>query len=242
MYPAAHRLLWQEVVAAGTLLTEAPLGAAPEAWRFPARNRLIAALSDVLVVVESRAAGGSLLTVDQALRRDVPVMAVPGSIRNPAADGTNQLLTDGAAPVRSVDDILVALGLVEATTALRRTVEPRPPAAIRGAPGPSAEVDDPPPPGERAGERSTHDHPMTPVERAVLDALDDGPTSVDTVVRRCALPVPSVLAVLQRLVTRGLVALDGGRYARVGAAPTSWSTTVDSPAPGVVEPTPPVGE
>lgn len=110
-YPAAHRSLWEEVAGAGCLLAEAPLGARPDAWRFPARNRLIVALSDLVVVVESRAAGGSLLTVEQAIRRGVDVMAVPGSLRNGAAVGTNRLLADGCAPVCDVGDVTTALGL-----------------------------------------------------------------------------------------------------------------------------------
>jgi DNA processing protein len=75
------------------------------------RNRILAALCEVLVVVESRERGGSLITARAALERDIEVMAVPGSVRNRAAIGTNQLLRDGAAPVMGVDDVLVALGL-----------------------------------------------------------------------------------------------------------------------------------
>jgi len=110
-YPPAHGELWAKVALAGALLSEAPMGAPPEPWRFPARNRLIVAMSDLVVVVESRAAGGSLLTVDEAVRRGVDVMAVPGSLRNGAAVGTNQLLADGCAPVLAVADITTALGL-----------------------------------------------------------------------------------------------------------------------------------
>ncbi len=121
VYPRRHRGLWQRVGEAGCLCTEAPLGAKPAAWRFPARNRLIAALADLVVVVESRVAGGSLLTVEQAIRRGVDVMAVPGSVRNPAADGANQLLVDGCAPARSADDVLMALGLSTIDRAARRT-------------------------------------------------------------------------------------------------------------------------
>jgi DNA processing protein len=111
VYPKRHGALWQAVERAGTIASEAPPGAAPTRWRFPARNRLIAAMADIVVVVESRRAGGSLLTVDEAIRRDRQVMAVPGSVRNPAAEGTNALLADGCAPVTSVDDVLLALGL-----------------------------------------------------------------------------------------------------------------------------------
>lgn len=110
-YPRVHATLWAEVCARGVLLSEWPPGTAPEPFRFPMRNRILAALSEVLVVVESRERGGSLITAQAAIERDVDVMAVPGSVRNRAAAGTNQLLRDGAAPVTGVDDVLVALGL-----------------------------------------------------------------------------------------------------------------------------------
>jgi DNA processing protein len=111
VYPPRHRDLWAAVARTGLLLSEAPLGARPERWRFPARNRIIAALADLVVVVESHRRGGSLHTVDEADRRGVDVMVVPGSVRNPAATGSNELLAEGRAPVLSVDDVLVALGL-----------------------------------------------------------------------------------------------------------------------------------
>ena len=111
VYPPGQTELWRAVAAAGVLLSEAPLGAAPERWRFPARNRIIAALADLVVVVESHRRGGSLHTVDEADRRGRDVFAVPGSVRNPAAAGTNELLAEGRPPACSVDDPLVALGL-----------------------------------------------------------------------------------------------------------------------------------
>jgi len=126
VYPRRHEELWAEVAARGVIHTEAPIGARPEPWRFPARNRLLAAISDLVVVVESRAAGGSMLTVEQAIRRGISVMAVPGSIRNQAADGTNQLIADGCQPVRDVDDIVMGLGLRSVDTAERHTGSPAP--------------------------------------------------------------------------------------------------------------------
>ena len=110
-YPRVHARLWEEVCRRGVLLSEWPPGTVPEPFRFPLRNRILAALSEVLVVVESRERGGSLITAQAAIERSIDVMAVPGSVRNRAAVGTNQLLRDGAAPVTSVDDVLVALGL-----------------------------------------------------------------------------------------------------------------------------------
>lgn len=111
VYPPRHRALWHRVAHHGLLLTEAPPGAAPEPWRFPRRNRILAALAEVVVVVESHASGGSLSTVRNAIDRGVTVMAVPGSVRSPSSAGTNRLLADGVAPVLSADDVLTALAL-----------------------------------------------------------------------------------------------------------------------------------
>ena len=111
VYPSRHARLWRAVAETGVLLTEAPVGARPEPWRFPARNRLIAALADVLVVVESHAAGGSLHTVRAAAERGVTVMAVPGPVRSPASEGSNRLLSEGCPPACDTDDVLVALAL-----------------------------------------------------------------------------------------------------------------------------------
>ena len=124
-YPRLHASLWAEVCDRGLLLSEWPPGTPPEPFRFPMRNRILAALSEVLVVVESRERGGSLITAQAAIERSVDVMAVPGSLRNRAAAGTNQLLRDGAAPVTSVDDVLVALGL-DTRRAGNAAYDPRP--------------------------------------------------------------------------------------------------------------------
>ena len=122
VYPRRHAGLWAAVAGAGLLLSEAPLGARPEPWRFPVRNRVIAALAEVVVVVESHAAGGSRYTVEAAEARSRTVMAVPGSVRSPASAYTNALLADGCPPARDATDVLVALGL---STALHQGVVDR---------------------------------------------------------------------------------------------------------------------
>ncbi|MFM2079159.1 MAG: processing protein DprA [Actinomycetota bacterium] len=111
VYPREHRDLWSATANCGLLLSEMPPGVAPEPFRFPLRNRIVAALAEVVVVVESREKGGSLLTANDALDRGVPVMAVPGSPSNRAAAGSNALLRDGAAPVLDAGDVLTALQL-----------------------------------------------------------------------------------------------------------------------------------
>jgi DNA processing protein len=111
VYPRENAKLWAEVQNSGVVLSESPPGTPPEAFRFPLRNRILAALCEVLVVVESRVAGGSMITVEEAQKRDVMVMAVPGSPRTSSSAGTNLLLQQGCAPVVDVADVLVALGL-----------------------------------------------------------------------------------------------------------------------------------
>jgi DNA processing protein len=123
VYPRANRRLWETVAERGVVLSEAPLGARPCRWRFPARNRIIAALADVVVVVESHAAGGSLLTATEALRRGRAILAVPGPVRSSASAGTNNLIADGAAPVRDALDVTTALGLSGVVT--RASVDTR---------------------------------------------------------------------------------------------------------------------
>ncbi len=114
VYPPSHASLWEEVAGTGLLISEAPLGARPEPWRFPARNRIIAALAEIVVVVESGEKGGSRHTVEAAEARDRQIMAVPGSVRSPVSAYPNGLLADGCHPVRDALDVLVALGLSSA--------------------------------------------------------------------------------------------------------------------------------
>jgi DNA processing protein len=111
VYPREHAGVWAEVAERGLIVSESPPGVRPETHRFPMRNRVIAALSEVLVVVESRTSGGSMITVREAMKRDITVMAVPGAVDVTSSEGTNMLLRDGCAPVMSVDDVLMALGL-----------------------------------------------------------------------------------------------------------------------------------
>jgi DNA processing protein len=131
-YPWRNADLWRRVGAAGVVLGEYPLGSPPLAWHFPARNRLITALADIVVVVESREAGGSMITVDEAIKRGCEVMAVPGPVGAPSSTGTNHLLADGRAVVRDAVDVLVQLGMSDGArrSARERRAPPEGPAAV----------------------------------------------------------------------------------------------------------------
>lgn len=126
VYPRANRALWSQVAERGVVLSEYPLGAPAVAWQFPARNRIIAALADVVVVVESQSTGGALGTAVEAARRGRPVLAVPGPVTAPSSTGTNQLLFDGCAPARDADDVLLALGREPARQRVARERRPAP--------------------------------------------------------------------------------------------------------------------
>lgn len=134
VYPARHRQLWADVASRGVLVSEAPLGAIPERWRFPARNRIIAALALAVVVVESGSRGGSMSTAAEAAERDVPVLAVPGSVLSDQSAGTNQLIFDGSGVARDAADVLAALG-VRVPVGQARLFEP-----VEALPGPAGAV------------------------------------------------------------------------------------------------------
>lgn len=180
VYPAVNRELWDRVAKEGLMITESPRGTKPERWRFPARNRLIAGLASVIVVVESHATGGSLHTVSSAIERGRPVLAVPGSITSKASVGSNQLLVDGCAPVTGVDDILDVLGMVG------------PPPASAVAPG-----------GDPSGSTGSA------LARAVLAQVSAGSVHIDDLVMGNRATIPEVLAAVQELVVAGSVVLDG---------------------------------
>jgi DNA processing protein len=129
VYPREHATLWQQVAERGVIVSESPPGCAPDAFRFPLRNRMLAMASELLVVVESRATGGSMITVDEAAKRGITVLAVPGSPHSDTSAGTNALIAQGATSVCDVADVLVALGIDHHRLAASSDARPRPSAA-----------------------------------------------------------------------------------------------------------------
>jgi len=112
VYPAAHFRLAEEIIAAGgALVSQFPNGTSPRRQNFPARNVTLAALSDVVVVVEAVQGSGALITAEAALDLHKEVMAVPGSIFSPLSVGTHALIRDGAGLVQNARDVLAALGV-----------------------------------------------------------------------------------------------------------------------------------
>ncbi|MDZ7678143.1 MAG: DNA-processing protein DprA [Acidimicrobiales bacterium] len=186
VYPRRHQRLWDAVSARGVLVSEVPMGAGALPWRFPARNRIIAALSEVVVVVESHATGGALHTVDEALRRDRQALVVPGSVRSPASAGTNALLHEGLGPARDVTDVLIALGFsaVTANDAAGHDSAPR---------------------------RSD----LGRADADLLDLVGDTPVSVDQLAARSGLALGDLAVRLMNLEHRGWLVRSGGWVERV---------------------------
>jgi DNA processing protein len=125
-YPRRHAVLSDRVRRAGLVISEQGFGIGPRRGLFPVRNRIIAALADVVVVVEATIGGGARITAQYALDYGRTVLAVPGSRRNPAAAGANALIADGAHPLLDWGDVLVALGMSPATARTNVPAPPRP--------------------------------------------------------------------------------------------------------------------
>jgi DNA processing protein len=110
VYPAANRQLAHAITEQGALVSEYPLGAPPERWHFPERNRLISGLGLGTLVVEAARRSGSLITARLAAEQGREVFALPGSIHNPLARGCHELIRQGAKLVETAGDILAELG------------------------------------------------------------------------------------------------------------------------------------
>ncbi|MCQ2426853.1 MAG: DNA-processing protein DprA [Clostridia bacterium] len=105
-YPAEHDALMKAIAGSGAVISEYPPGSPPLAGHFPVRNRLIAGLSDALLVVEAGRKSGAMLTADIALNQGKNIFAVPGRTEDPSSEGPNSLLGMGAGICLSGADIL----------------------------------------------------------------------------------------------------------------------------------------
>lgn len=124
-YPAAHASLARSIAESGLIVSEYAPGVEPAPWRFPARNRIIAGLTQATVVVEARERSGALITADLALEEGREVFAVPGEITSGLSAGTNALLKLGATPVTSVADVLERFGREPAQSQMKPILDPR---------------------------------------------------------------------------------------------------------------------
>jgi DNA processing protein len=111
IYPKENTLLYKKLLEKGCVISEFVPGTRPFAYNFPLRNRIISALSTVIVIVEAGLKSGSLITASRALEQGKEVISVPGSIFSEQSKGTNKLIVDGAYPFTCMDDIYDILGI-----------------------------------------------------------------------------------------------------------------------------------
>jgi DNA processing protein len=132
-YPRSNQTLYGRIADEGLVISEMPPGQSPFRWCFPARNRIMAALARMTIVVEGTDNSGSLITARFAADLGREVGAVPGQVTSSVAAGPNGLLADGACMVRSATDVLDALygpGSAEAQQVIARA-EPDLPDTLR---------------------------------------------------------------------------------------------------------------
>lgn len=214
VYPRQHARLTEEIAAAGALVTEYPPGTPALPFRFPERNRLVAALSRGVLVVEAAVQSGSLVTARLALDCGREVFAIPGSIHAPLSRGCHALIRQGAKLVEQGSDI---------EEELLRT-GPAPEGCIRpGAPGRTDGQSSrrpggspvPPQGGVVAGPRPATRMLKDPTVNKVLNAMGYDPADLDQLCQRSGLEFSRIAAVLTELELNDIVQkLDDGRFQR----------------------------
>jgi len=191
-YPSRSRDLLDRILESGSVVSEYPPGVPARPFRFPARNRLVAAISDAVLIVEGAEGSGSLITADFALDLGRPVFAVPGPVTSPLSEVPLALIRDGAGLVRNGEDLLVDLG----------RLDPHP------ARGLSA--------GTLSGRLPDG---LTETERRVAEAIA-GPTLPEVLATVLGCSLAEVLTAVVGLEVRGLVRTVGGRVERRMTVPS----------------------
>ena len=183
VYPPENQKLYDAMRGAGAIISEMPLGTAPQAQHFPRRNRLISGLSRAVIVIEAAERSGSLITARMAAEQGREVMAVPGSPLDPRCRGTNKLIREGAALIQDAQDVVEALG----SPALR---------AGRG-------FDEPEP--------SASDDLIDQLRPVILSLLGPTPVEIDELIRQSGAPAGAVAAVLTELELAGRLSRQPGQ-------------------------------
>ena len=210
IYPPENQYLYEDVAAAGALVSEYPPGTSPEAKHFPVRNRIMSGLCLGTLVVEAPARSGALITAGTALEQGRDVFAVPGPIDAPASVGCNRLIRDGAGLVSDAWDIL---GEYEPRfpDKLRREGARETPAVL----GYQARQKTEPKPVPPSVSLSHNDYSLTDDQICLLRALTEVPMLVDDLIELTDIPTRRVLSALTVLEIEHLVTQHSGkRYAR----------------------------
>jgi len=187
LYPRSHAGLYDQVREKGLLVSEYPLGARPEGFRFPARNRIISGLSLGVIVVEATCKSGSLITARLALDQGRDVFAVPGRIDSRKSEGAHRLIQQGAHLVQSAEDVLQELELAVSMHQV-----------------------------ESEGDADTVTDELAGPEEQLLACIDVYPVDIDELTAKTELPPSSLHDLLLRLELKGRIRqLPGQQYERI---------------------------
>ena len=190
-YPPENRALEKAILQyGGAIVSELPFNKPPNAFHFPRRNRIIAALSQPVIVIEGEIKSGALITAKLALEQGKDVLAVPGPIDSPQSGGPNSLLAQGAGVVTNVADILEYI-----PQAQRFGLDPR-------LFQPTAQI-----PVKAEEELSAR-------EAQVMQAVADGQLSLDQVALALQADVPETAELLFNLEVKGFLACENGLYSK----------------------------
>ncbi|MDR0294565.1 MAG: DNA-processing protein DprA [Oscillospiraceae bacterium] len=224
VYPAENRELYEDIAAAGTLLSEYPPGTRAEGPHFPARNRIISGLSLGVLIVEAPAGSGALITASHALEQGRDVFAVPGNIDSRESEGCHRLIREGAILAARAEDVWVeyqALFPHKLTLTAPKTPAhmPRLPDTGRTVrPGSGEDGSAPAPSGEsgvpvKAIDLTERVKDYPPDQQRILLTVAGSAMAADEIIGVTGLPAPLVLSGLTMLELDGVVSqMPGKRY------------------------------
>lgn len=221
-YPAVNRYLYEDVAAAGALISEYPPGTEPKGFHFPRRNRILSGLALGVLAVECQLHSGTMSTVRHAMDQDRDIFAIPGAIDAPMSEGTNWLIQQGAKLVTRGEDILEEyrsrfpgrLGRRELLSA--QAVQQRLEDLEREKPAAPMEkakpVEEKQPPLERVPKAEQADR-FTDDQLAILRALGEESRSAEELVEQTGIPARRILSALTMLqVSRAVEEGPGRRF------------------------------
>lgn len=189
VYPPEHKELADEIASHGAIVCESPLDQEPVAGLFPQRNRIISGMSLGVIIIEATRTSGALHTARHAMEQGREVFALPGRVDSLTSEGCHDLIRDGVSLVRSVDDVLEALGPLISPVSR----------------------------SDREKVHTPRELKLSDQERTILNLVTIDPRLIDEIVRESAIESSRVLATLTVLEMKRLLRrLPGGQVIRTG--------------------------
>ena len=217
VFPYENRFLYQDVAAAGALISEYPPGTPHKGDHFPLRNRILSGLCLGVLAMECEPQGGTMLTVNHALEQGREIYAVPVGLDEKRARGTNHLIRDAKAKlVENAGDILT--DYADRFPARLAHLAPLPPSVVsarlsgdKPRQAPAQKAREPEPPKRELVPRGQQKDRFTDDELAILAAAAKSALTADEIVERTQIPAKRVLSALTMLQVQGIVEERPGR-------------------------------